>query len=252
MQNAKSATTPLPAGYMPEAASADTVIDPELRSRYQTVIGSLLYLTLGTRPDIGFAVTKLVQYAARPTKEHLNKALYICCYLVGTQNYRLTYDGKSGEGLIACTDSDWASDPSNRKSQSGYFLKLAGGAISWTSRAQRTIALSSTEAEYMALSDCSRQVVWMHTLLGELGYNLAPIPICGDNQGSIFIASNPVTEKRSKHIDIRYHYIREVIERKLAEVFFIDGDKNPADLLTKNLGSIKFLQFCPKYGLHFK
>ena len=128
---------------------------------------------------------------------------------------------------------------------------MAGGAISWMSRTQRTIALSSTEAEYMALSDCSRQVVWMHTLLGELGYKMKPIPICGDNQGSIFIASNPVTEKRSKHIDIRFHYIREVIERKLAEVFFIDGDKNPADLLTKNLGSVKFLQFRPEYGLRF-
>ena len=116
---------------------------------------------------------------------------------------------------------------------------------------QKTIALSSTEAEYMALSDCSRQVVWMHTLLGELGYNLKPIPICGDNQGSIFITSNPVTKKRSKHIDIHYHYIREVVERQLADVYFIDGDKNPADLLTKNLGSVKFLLFRPDYGLRF-
>ena len=103
--------------------------------------------------------------------------------------------------------------------------------------------LSSTEAEYMALSDCSRQVVWMHTLMGELSHKLKPIPICGDNQGSIFITSNPVTEKQSKHINICFHYIREVIERKLMEVFFIDGDKNPADLLTKNLDSVKFLQF---------
>jgi len=128
---------------------------------------------------------------------------------------------------------------------------MAGGAISWMSRAQKTVALSSTEAEYMALSDCSRQVVWMHTLLGELGYHLKPVPIYVDNQGSIFIASNPVTEKRSKHIDIRFHYIREVVERKLAEIYFIDGDKNPADLLTKNLGSVKFLLFRPAYGLHF-
>jgi len=251
MQNCKFAATPLPAGYIPEPVSPDTVIDPELRSRYQTVIGSLLYLTLGTRPDIAFAVTKLAQFAARPTKEHLNKALYICRYLAGTRNYNTEYDGSGGEGLIACTDSDWASDHASPKSQTGFFLKLAGGAISWTSRAQRTIALSSTEAEYMVLSDCSRQVVWMHTLLGELSYPLYPIPICGDNQGSIFIASNPVTEKRSKHIDIRYHYIQEVVERKLVEIYFIDGDKNPADLLTKNLGHIKFLQFRPAYGLHF-
>ena len=103
----------------------------------------------------------------------------------------------------------------------------------------------------MALSDCSRQVVWIQQLLGELGLHLSAIPICGDNQGSIFIASNPVTKRRSKHIDIRYHYIREVVERKLAEIFFIDGDKNPADLLTKNLGSVKFQLFRPAFGLEF-
>ena len=177
MENTKSATTPLLAGYMPEPAAPDVTIDPELQSRYQTVIGSLLYLMLGTRPDITFAVTKLAQYAARPTKEHLQKALNICCYLVGTKNYCITYNSFSGQGLMACTDSDWASDLFNRKSQSGYFLKLAGGAISWTSRAQKTIALSSTEAEHMVFSDCCRQVVWMHTLLGKLSYNLKPIPI---------------------------------------------------------------------------
>ena len=206
---------------------------------------------LGTRPDIAFAVTKLAQFAANPSQEHLDKVLYICHYLCGTQEYRLTYDGVSGQGLAACTDSDWASDPTKRRSQTGFFLKLAGGLISWTSRAQKTVALSSTEAEYMALSDCSRQVVWMHTLLGELGYRLKPVPICGDNQGSIFIASNPVTEKRSKHIDIRYHYIREVIERKLVELFFIDGDNNPADMLTKNLGRVKFYKFRALLGLEF-
>ena len=206
---------------------------------------------LGTRPDIAFAVTKLAQYAANPSQEHLDKALYICRYLVGTQQYRLSYNGESGQGLIACADSDWASDPAMRRSQTGFFLKLAGGLISWTSRAQKTVALSSTEAEYMALSDCSRQVVWMHTLLGELGYYLKPVPICGDNQGSIFIASNPVTEKRSKHIDIRFHFIREVIQKKFAELYFIDGENNPADMLTKNLGRIKFQKFRDMIGLEF-
>ena len=250
MTNAKSAATPLPAGYVP-TKKLDGVTNPELRNRFQTIIGSLLYPMPGTRPDIAFAVTKLAQFAANPLQEHLDKALYICRYLVGTQDYRLTYDGSSKEGLSAVTDSDWASDNITRRSQSGYFMKLAGGLISWTSRAQKTIALSSTEAEYMALSDCSRQTVWVHTLLGELGYQLRPIPICRDNQGSIFIASNPVTEKRSKHIDIRYHYIREVISRGLVNVYFINGEENPADLLTKNLGSVKFHKFRAMLGLSF-
>ena len=104
----------------------------------------------------------------------------------------------------------------------------------------------------MALSDCSRQVVWIRTLLSEIGYNLKAIPICGDNQGSIFMASNPITERRSKHIDIRYHYTRDLIEKRSIDVRYIPGVDNPADLLTKSLGWVKFEQFRPMLGLHFR
>ena len=114
MQNCKSATTPLPAGYIPEPLSLEAAIDPELRRSYQMVIGSLLYLMLGTRPDIAFPVTKLAQFAALPSEEHLTKALYICRYLRGTSKCCLTYDCTSGQGLIPCTHSDWASDPQKR------------------------------------------------------------------------------------------------------------------------------------------
>lgn len=249
MENVKMADTPLPAGFQPEPAKGQA--DSALRSKFQMVIGSLLYLMLGTRPDISFAVTKLAQHAANPTTEHLNKVLYICHYLLGTKSYTLCYDGSSGIGLSAFTDSDWASDPYTRRSQTGFFLKLANGIFSWTSHTQKTIAHSSTEAEYMALSDCSRQVVWVRNLLEELGYKLNAIPIAGDNQGSIFMASNPVTSKHSQHIDIRYHYIHEVVERGLVDVLFIDGANNPADLFTKNLGCIKFEQFRSQLGLEF-
>ena len=133
----------------------------------------------------------------------------------------------------------------------GFFLKLADGAICWNSHAQKTIALSSTEAEYMAMSDCSRQVTWLQTLLTELGYPLKSIPICGDNQGSVFIASNPITERRSKHIDIRYHYIREKVENGTISVQFLPGIDNPADMFTKPLGKIKFSKFREHLGLYF-
>ncbi|PIL28349.1 hypothetical protein GSI_09500 [Ganoderma sinense ZZ0214-1] len=249
MMNARPALTPLPAGYIPAPNTGQAT--PELRSRYQKVIGSLLYLMLGTRPDLAFAVTKLAQHAANPTEDHLSKALHICRYLVGTKNYALVYNGDSQLGLIAGTDSDWASDPYTRRSQPGFMLKLANCAFSWVSRAQKTIALSSTEAEYMAMSDCSRQVVWVHNLLAELGYHIGRVPLSGDNQGSIHIGQNPVTESRSKHIDIRYHYIREVYDRGITDIFYVEGTNNPADIFTKNLGTVKFHHFRPYLGLHF-
>ena len=206
---------------------------------------------LGTRPDIAFAVTKLAQHSANPSEDHVQKALYICRYLQGTRSYKLEYTGKNGLGLVAFTDSDWGSDPNDRRSQTGYILKLAGGLISWNSRAQRTVAHSSMDAEYMALSDCSRQVIWVRTLLTELGFDFESIPICCDNQGAIFVSTNPVTERRSKHIDIRYHYIRDIVEQGLVQVYFIPGEDNPADLFTKNLGRIKFNKFKHMLGLTF-
>jgi len=249
MLNAKSASTPLLAGYY--AAKNTEPFNVDLHSCFQMVIGSLLYLILGTRPDIAFAVTHLSRHAVNPSQDHLNKALYICRYLIGTSTYSLVYNGGSGAGLIAWTDSDWGSDPTSRLSQTGFYLKLADGLISWTSCAQKTIVHSSTEAEYMALSDCACQVTWIRSLLGELGYKLKAIPICSDNQGSIFMASNPVMEPRSKHIDIRYHGIHESVAKGNVELFFIDGAENPADLLTKNLPREKFVKFRAQLGLQF-
>jgi hypothetical protein len=206
---------------------------------------------IGTRPDIAYAVTKLSQFAVNPNKDHLDRAMYICRYLLGTSDYALVYNGKSDGGLLAYADSDWASDPITRKSTTGYLVKLANGVFCWNSRAQKSIALSSTEAEYMSLADTSRQLVWIQSLFEEISIILAPIPLCGDNQGSIFLASNPVQEKRIKHIDICYHYICEVIHAKKIELFFIEGSENPADLFTKNLGRIKFQKFRERLGLEF-
>jgi transposase InsO family protein len=247
--NAKTVPTPLPEGYQP-LPNKDPP-NPELCSQFQQVIGSLLYIMIGTQPDIAYAVTKLSQFAANPNKDHLDRAMYICHYLLGTSDYALVYDGKSDGGLLAYADSDWASDPITRKSTTGYLVKLANGVFCWNSRVQKSIVLSSTEAEYMLLADTSRQLVWIRSLFEEIGIILAPIPLCSDNQGSIFLASNPVQEKCIKHIDIRYHYIREVIRAKKIELFFIEGSENPADLFTKNLGRIKFQKFREQLGLEF-
>jgi hypothetical protein len=250
MSNAKIAQTPLPTGWTPMENKA--MVSPVIRQKYQSVIRSLLYLMLGTRPDITYAVIKLSQFSANPSQKHLDKAMYIMRHLVGTQNYSIVYDGKKSEGLIAYTDSDWAADQIKRQSTTGYFATLASGIICWQSRLQKTVALSSTEAEYMALSDTSRQVKWIQSIFTELGFTLKAIPICADNQGSIFIRSNPVQERRTKHIDIRYHYIHECIENGDVSVVFIEGKENTADMFTKNLGATLFLKFRDSLGLTFE
>jgi hypothetical protein len=170
MLNAKTAKTPLPMGYIP--APNTEPVDEELCHRFQQVIGSLLYIMLGTRPDIAFAVTKLSQHAANPSRDHLQKALYICRYLAGTQHYKLVYEGRKQLGIIAYTDSDWGSDPSMHRSTTSYLVKLASRVVCWNTRAQCTVALSSTEAEYMSLSDASRQLIWINLLFEELGIDL--------------------------------------------------------------------------------
>jgi hypothetical protein len=221
LQNAKPAPTPLPEGYQPSPVIENT--SATLCSKYQQVIGSLLYIMLGTQPDIAFVVIKLSRFASNPTKKHLEKALYICCYLLGTPDYALVYDGPGNGGLLAYANSDWASDPNTRKSTSGYVVKLADAIFSWNMHAQKTIVLLSTEAEYIFLSDTSCQLIWVRNLFSKLSIELAPILLFEDNQGSIFIASNPVQEKHSKHIDLHYHYIRDVVQDGKVELFFVEG-----------------------------
>jgi hypothetical protein len=104
----------------------------------------------------------------------------------------------------------------------------------------------------MSLSDTCRQLQWMHSLFYELGMPIDTIPLCGDNQGAIFIASNPVQERQTKHIDIRYHYIRQVLEKGEVALYFVEGSENPTDMLTKNLGHVKFLKFRGQLGIDFK
>jgi len=162
------------------------------------------------------------------------------------------YDGSTGSSITACTDSDWGADSDTRHSQTGFYLKLANGIFLWNSHIQKTTALSSTEAEYMALSNCAHQVIWIKQMFGELGYDLKPIPICGDNQGSISMANNPITERRTKHIPIRYHFVRDAVTDQHIEIFYIEGTDNPADMFTKNLGYVKFEQCRSQIGLVFK
>jgi hypothetical protein len=246
-QNAKPTYVPLPVGYQPKANEGTA--KPEQRSYYQSIIGSLLYLALGTRPDIVHAVIMMSQFMVNPSEDHINKSLHIIRYVNTNLNSKIGYDGKQEEGFIAYADADWASDHISRKSVTGYIIKLAGGAVSWVSRKQKTVALSSTEAEYMCLSDTTRQIVWIESLFKELNFDISNVALCGDNQGAIFLASNPAQEHRSKHIDIRYHYIRECVEGKKVILHYVPTTEQIADIMTKCLSYDKFKKFRNQLGI---
>ena len=157
-------------------------------------------------------------------------------YLRGTSHYRLRYDGASNAGLIAFSDSDWAEDRDDRHSQTGFIFKMAGGAISWASRRQPTISLSSTEAEYKAASDTSRQMMWLRTFGDELGDDMsASTPMCMDNHGAIFLSENPAIDRRTKHIEVHYHFVREYLASGSMDIYYIASKENLADALTKNV-----------------
>lgn len=234
MADCKPARTPLPAGA--EILASKQPASDSFRKRYQSLIGSLLYATLGTRPDIDFAVTRLSKYNANPNESHYNLAKYILRYLQGTKDYRLRYFGASNDGLLAYSDSDWADDRDDRHSTSGFVFLMAGGAVSWASRRQTTVSLSSTEAEYLTASDTCRQMTWLRTFGSELGDDISrPTPLCVDNQGAIYLAINPVIDRRTKHFDIRHHYVREQVDSGSVEVFYVASGEQLADALTKNV-----------------
>ena len=249
LTDAKPAITPLPTNWEPKANTGKATA-AEI-THYQSIIGSLLYLMIGTRPDIAFAVTHLSQFSTNPIKDHYKAAQHVCRYLIGTHDYKLVYTQEEDKGLVVYTDSDWAADKIRQHSITGYFFKLANSIISWRSHTQKTIALSSTEAEYMAISDCSQQSIWIKTLIKELRIKIRSILIYGDNQGSNFIASNAVQESHTKHINICYHYICELVVAKEVELQFVPGEMNPTDMFTKNLQKIKFTQFKNQLGLEF-
>ena len=235
LENAHPKRTPMTLS-MKLTASARTAADPTIQKQYQSMVGSLMYAMLGSRPDICFAVNKLAQYGSNPDEEHLAAAQRIFQYLKATRDYRLTYNGNTGSELIGWCDADWASDPDTRRSTTGYVFQIGSGSVAWATRKQRTVALSSTESEYMALTESLQHAIWTAQILKNLDFDLdLPISIKSDSKGARDLAKNNVFHKLSKHIEIRYHYIREKIQDGFVVLNEVKSADNVADIFTKAL-----------------
>ena len=238
LQDANTVTTPLEPGAILTREQCPTT-PAELQgmtgNRYRELIGSLQYVALATRPDISFAISKLAQFLVNPAQIHLDAALRVLRYLKGTRRWTFNLGGDIAD-IAGYTDSDWGGDRDDRKSIGAYIFRMGNGAISWKTKKQNSVALSSVEAEYMGMCQAAKEAVWLTGLLEDLGLDLrSPLIVYGDNQGALALTQNPVFHPRSKHIAIQYHFTRELVQTEQLVVKYIPTKAMVADALTKAL-----------------
>jgi hypothetical protein len=220
------------------------LIDP---TKYRQAIESLIYLMTCSRPDIWFSVSILSRFMEKPRELHWRFVKRLLRYVMFTKNYSLVYS-KNTPSITGYTGSDYASSIDDRKSISGYLFKYGKCSVSWNSSKQKTVALSSTEAEYVALTNAIKEGVWLKQLLSELGSQDKMTILC-DNKSTICLTNYPEFHSRTKHIDIRFHYVRETIESYSITIGHIPTEKNIADLFTKGLPRIKHHTLIVMIGL---
>ena len=251
MENCKPISTPLEAGKKFQMSDDD---DPFNAQVYQQVVGCLTYLSTATRPDIAVAVNSLSKYMSSPRKDHWAgvKRVRVLRYLKGTLNFGLKFSvsGKNPQ-MFGFSDADWAGDLDTRRSTSGYIFQIGNPTVSWSSKMQATAAKSTTEAEYIALSQATQEAVWLRRLLLDLGCSTdLPTSIHEDNQGAIELSKNPKFHNRTKHTDVAYHFVRERISSKELLVTYCPSSEKQADIMTKGLTTVSFQKFRSLLNVH--
>lgn len=216
---------------------------------YQQIIGSLMYLAVLTRPDIAFAVGFLSQFNNSYTKQHCAYVKRILRYLKLTKHHGLHFSADGNSVIEGFVDADWAGNTIDRKSYTGFCFTLSGCVISWESKKQKTVALSSSEAEYMALAEACKESLYLRNLQFEITNKKYTIELYNDNQSALKLTVNPIFHKRTKHIDIRYHFCRDCVIDNIVNVKYLPSAEMPADLLTKSLCSNKHYYLLNKLGV---
>jgi hypothetical protein len=221
---------------------------PVDRTSYQSIIGSLLFLALTTRPDISLAVGVCARFCSDPNQKHLSAAKRILKYLIGTPNLGLRFSSKSTD-ITGYVDADYARDTDDRKSTTGHLFLFGGCPISWNSFKQKGTSTSTAEAEYIALGSSVREALYLLQLFAEVGTQFAPILINEDNQAAILMARNPVYHTKQKHIDVQHHFVRQELENGVIDIQYCKSAENVADILTKALPRPAFEKLRQLMGL---
>jgi hypothetical protein len=239
--------------------ACNDIPDDKILVSYQRIIGSLTYLAICTRPDIAYAAMALGQFNASPTRSHLACAKGVLRYLAGTVHLCLQFPFTSSQPIsrpsklpstCALSDADWASDEKDRKSISGYCFFFMDSLVSWSSRKQRTVSTSSTESEYYALTNTVKEAIWMKLFLSLTSLpSPQPFPILCDNQSTCTIANTDVISSRTKHIDVRHHFIRQHLNDGSFITKWISTSDMTADIFTKPLLSTLFIHHRDNLGL---
>ena len=242
LTNCNAVKTPLDPDHplgMPTDLHAPTA---NLTHTFQRLVGSLLFLQTCSRPDISFAVLLLSQHCSSPEPRHFAAAKRVLRYLKGTRSYRLHYGGASQDlPLSGLSDADWAGDKKDRASTSGFVWSLGGGPISWSAKKQNCVALSTTEAEYVALTRAIQEGIWLRQSLNQFHIDSPqPLIVSTDNNSAKSLSVNDSNHGKAKHIDIRYHFIRSHIESGSFVVNHVPGVDNTADIFTKPLSRLIF------------
>ncbi|KAJ0714724.1 putative RNA-directed DNA polymerase [Helianthus annuus] len=209
---------------------------------YASAVGSLMYAMVCTRPDIAHAVGVISRFMSDPGREHWEAVKWLLRYLKGTSRMGLCFKGKDAI-LRGYSDADLGGCKKTFKSTTGYVFTVGGTAVSWMSRLQKSVALSTTEAEYMAIAEASKELVWLKTFLGELGKDQADYSLYCDNESAVKLAKNPVYHGKTKHIGMRYHFVRGLISEGTMSLKNIPGAENPADMFTKSV-TLDKLKLC--------
>lgn len=234
MENSKPIDTPCEMKIRQSSRAAENF-------PFREAVGNLLYLTTRTRPDIAFSVNLSSRYMENPTKEDVASVKRIMKYLVGSKNYGVMYNKTDNEDIIdAFCDADYAGDEDTRRSTTGYIIFFGGGPISWCSRRQPIVAMSSTEAEYIAAAECCKEVLYLKSLIQELTQKPVRVNLNIDNQSAITLIKSGVVNRRSKHIDVRYHFIHERVLSGEINIKYCPTNRQIADCLTKPLSKVKF------------
>jgi len=245
MGDAKPVSTPLASHFrLSREQSPQTEEEKELMAKipYASAIGILMYAMVCTRPDISHAVVVVSRFMSNPGKAHWEAVKWILRYLRGTIG-KCLYFGKREIKVEGCVDSDFAGEVDHRRSTTGCIFTVGTRAVSWMSRIQKIIALSTTEAEYVAVTVASKELIWLQGLLTNLGFIQERCALYSDSQSAIHLAKNSAFHSRTKHIGLRYHFIRSLLEDEVLTLIKIQGSKNPTDMLTKVV-AINILKLC--------